>query len=111
MMDSNTTPPTRDLRHLSLKEKAVCYARLVREPGWELLAQAFRPEIPTRVSDRDSRERFLYEAVRAQVIREILEMPHLVMAQAARDVRHRPAQALNGPMPPIEPGDSPLEQR
>lgn len=69
-------------RHLSLKEKASMFHSLVREPGWELLQQSFRPEIRTRITDIDAREAFLYEAIRVQVLNEVFSTPDMVMAQA-----------------------------
>lgn len=90
---------------MSLKEKAGLYARLIREPGWELLKQTFRPELRTRITDSDAKESFLYEAIRAQVIQEIFSTPTQVMNQVDRDYAFRHAQALTEPMPPIEAED------
>jgi hypothetical protein len=72
------------LKALSLKERAACFAELVRMPGWQLLRQSFRPEIRCRITDTDAREAFLYEAVRAQVLQEIFGVPYSVMRQAER---------------------------
>ena len=72
-------------KQLSLKERAAQYANLIREPGWELLQRAFRPDIRTRITDRDGKETLLYEAIRAQLIQEIFATPLLVMQQAERE--------------------------
>lgn len=92
----------RYLKTLTMKEKAALYASLIREPGWELLKQTFRPEIRSRITDTDARELFLYEAIRAQVIQEIFSTPHHVIQQVDRDYFDRHARALNGSMPPID---------
>ncbi len=70
---------------LSLQERAAMFTNLVKEPGWGLLEQSFRPEIRCRISDQDDREAFLYEAIRSQVIQEIFATPHLVIRQAERE--------------------------
>lgn len=72
-------------RQPGLRERAAAFARLVEEPGWELLRQGFRPEIRTRVTDIDAKEAFICEAIRAQVIQEIFSTPHRVMRQAERE--------------------------
>lgn len=77
-------------KHLSLRERAAMFASLIREPGWMLLQQSFRPEIKTRITDRDDREAFLYEAIRAQVLQEIFSLPQLVMRQAEREWSRHP---------------------
>lgn len=68
-----------------LRERATLFSRLIQEPGWELLQRSFRPELRNRITDRDAREAFLYEAVRAQVIQEIFSTPHWVINQAERE--------------------------
>lgn len=75
---------------LSLKEKAALFASLIREPGWALLQKSFRPEIRTRITDIDAKEAFLYEAIRAQVIQEVLSTPLLTIRQAQREWPIRP---------------------
>lgn len=102
-MDS--LPLSRHYKTLSLKEKATLYASLIREPGWELLKQTFRPELRTRITDTDAKESFLYEAIRAQVIQEIFSTPQQVIHQVDRDYAYRQAQALTESMPPIDAED------
>lgn len=96
----------RHFKSLTLKEKASLYASLIREPGWELLKQTFKPELRTRITDTDAKESFLYEAIRAQVIQEIFSMPGQVIHQVDRDYVHRHALALTEPMSPIDAEDS-----
>lgn len=72
-------------KQLSLKERATQYANLIREPGWELLQRSFRPDIRTRITDRDGKDALLYEAIRAQLIQEIFAAPLLVIQQAERE--------------------------
>lgn len=72
-------------KQLGLREKAALFTDLIREPGWELLQSAFRPEMRTRITDTDAKEAFLYEAIRVQVIQEIFAAPHLVIRQAERE--------------------------
>jgi hypothetical protein len=80
---------THAYKQLSLRERATLFSNLIREPGWELLQRSFRPEIRTRITDRDGKEALLYEAIRAQLIQEIFSTPHLVINQAEREwVRH-----------------------
>ncbi|MDX2084698.1 MAG: hypothetical protein SFZ03_04850 [Candidatus Melainabacteria bacterium] len=66
----------------SLVERARCYQKLIEQPGWMLLEQAFSSHVPTAITDQDSRERFLYEATRAQVIQEIFKTPERIIHQA-----------------------------
>ncbi len=62
---------------------------LLREPGWLMLQRAFSPEIRVRISDQNSKEAFMYEAIRSQVIQEIFSMPQLIIDQAERErLRH-----------------------
>jgi hypothetical protein len=77
-------------KQAGLRERAAMFAALVREPGWELLRQSFRPDIRSRITDIDAKEAFLYEAIRAQVIQEIFSTPHLVMRQAEREWARHP---------------------
>jgi hypothetical protein len=77
-------------KQLSLRERAAIFSNLIREPGWELLQRSFRPEIRTRISDSDTREALLYEAIRAQVIQEIFSTPHLIISQAEREWARHP---------------------
>jgi hypothetical protein len=84
-------------KQLSLRERATMLANLIREPGWELLQQSFRPEIRTRVTDKDAREALLYEAIRAQLIQEFFSTPLLVINQAEREWARNPAQAEGFP--------------
>lgn len=72
-------------KQLSLREKAMLFTDLIREPGWDLLQKTFRPEIRTKVTDTDAKEAFLYEAIRAQVIQEIFCAPLLTIRQAERE--------------------------
>lgn len=76
-------------KNLSLRERATLFSSLIREPGWDLLQQSFRPEIRTRIMDKDGKEALLYEAIRAQLIQEIFSTPILVINQAEREwARH-----------------------
>lgn len=77
-------------RTLSLRERASFFSNMVREPGWELLQRAFRPEIRTRITDGDAREAFMYEAIRAQIIQEIFSAPYLIIQQAEREWAREP---------------------
>ena len=77
-------------KQLSLRERASLLSDLIREPGWELLQRAFKPEIRSRITDSDAKEAFLYEAIRAQVIQEIFSAPHLIIHQAAREWSRHP---------------------
>jgi hypothetical protein len=77
-------------KQLSLRERAAIFSNLIREPGWELLQRAFRPEIRTRITDTDAKEALLYEAVRAQIIQEIFSTPHLIINQAEREWSRHP---------------------
>lgn len=80
---------TQAYQQLSLRERAAMFSNLIREPGWALLQRSFRPEIRTRITDRDGKEALLYEAIRAQLIQEIFSTPLLVINQAEREwVRH-----------------------
>ncbi len=97
------TPLSRYFKSLTMKEKAALYANLLREPGWELLKQTFRPEIRTRITDQDAKEQFLYEAIRAQVIQEIFSTPHQVIHQVNRDFSTRSAPASSEPVSPTDP--------
>jgi len=72
-------------KQLSLRERATMFSSLIREPGWDLLQQSFRPEIRTRILDKDGKEALLYEAIRAQLIQEIFSTPLLVIRQAERE--------------------------
>jgi hypothetical protein len=72
-------------KQLGLREKATLFTDLIREPGWELLQSAFRPELRSRITDIDAKEAFLYEAIRAQVIQEIFSTPSLIIQQAERE--------------------------
>lgn len=72
-------------KQLGLREKATLFTDLIREPGWELLQNTFRPELRTRITDTDAKEAFLYEAIRAQVIQEIFLAPSQVIRQAERE--------------------------
>lgn len=72
-------------KQLSLREKATLFTDLIREPGWELLQQSFRPDLRTRITDTDAKEAFVYEAIRAQVIQEIFSTPLLIIQQAERE--------------------------
>jgi hypothetical protein len=74
-----------NFKSLSLQEKASLFFKLMQTPGWELLKQSFRQEIRERIIDTDSREAFLYEAVRAQVLQEIFSAPQIVIRQAERE--------------------------
>lgn len=94
--------PSRYYKTLTMKEKAALYASLIREPGWELLRQTFRPEIRTRITDTDAREGFLYEAIRAQVIQEIFSTPDHVIHQVDRTYFDRHARASHEPVPPTD---------
>jgi hypothetical protein len=94
--------PSRYFKTLTMKEKAALYASLIREPGWELLKQTFRPDLRTRITDSDAKESFLYEAIRAQVIQEIFSTPAHVIHQVDREYFDRHAQALTEPMSPID---------
>jgi hypothetical protein len=78
-------------KQLSLRERAALFTSLIREPGWELLRNSFRPEIRSRITDSDARDAFLYEAIRAQVIQEIFSTPELVIHQAERAWARQPA--------------------
>ncbi len=77
-------------KQLSLRERATMFSNLIREPGWEVLQQSFRPEIRTRINDRDDKETFLYEAIRAQVMQEIFSLPQQVIRQAEREWNRHP---------------------
>lgn len=77
-------------KQLALRERSALFSSLIREPGWELLRQSFRPEIRSRVTDQDAKEAFLYEAIRAQVIQEIFSTPELVIQQAERAWARQP---------------------
>lgn len=77
-------PSSPDWRKRPLPERAAMMARLVQEPGWQLFCQMLAPELRTRVQDADSREAFLYEAIRLQAIQEALALPEQVMRQMAR---------------------------
>ncbi|WP_303673480.1 hypothetical protein [Vampirovibrio chlorellavorus] len=77
-------------KQLSLREKATLFTDLIREPGWDLLQNSFRPELRTRVTDTDAKEAFLYEAIRAQVIQEIFSTPLLIIQQADREWSRKP---------------------
>lgn len=66
----------------TLQDRAQAYASLIREPGWELLQKSL---IRSRITDTDSAVAYLYEAIRAQVIWEIFETPHIVIQQAERE--------------------------
>jgi hypothetical protein len=79
-------------KQLSLRERAAMFANLIREPGWELLQHSFRPEIRTRVTDKDAKEALLYEAIRAQLIQEFFSTPLLVINQAEREWSRNPAR-------------------
>lgn len=80
---------THAYKQFSLRERATIFSSLIREPGWELLQRSFRPEIRTRITDKDGKEALLYEAIRAQLIQEIFSTPHLVINQAEREwLRH-----------------------
>lgn len=84
---------SRDYKQLSLRERAAMFASLIREPGWDLLQRSFRPEIRTRITDKDGKEALLYEAIRAQLIQEIFSTPLLVISQAEREwTRHSAIQ-------------------
>lgn len=74
-----------NIKLLSLQERASAFSQLVREVGWKLLEQTYRPEIRFRICDSDDREAFLYEAIRAQLIQEIFSTPYLIMKQAERE--------------------------
>lgn len=78
-------------KQLALRERAALFSSLIREPGWELLRQSFRPEIRSRITDHDAKEAFLYEAIRAQVIQEIFSTPELIIQQAERAWARQPA--------------------
>jgi hypothetical protein len=71
-----------DFKKLSLRERAALFFDLVETPGWKLLQQYFSPEIKIRVTNADSREQFMYESIRAQVIQEFFNIPRYVMRQA-----------------------------
>jgi hypothetical protein len=71
-------------RVLTLTEKAARLQLLMEHPGWSLLQQTFKPEIRTKVNDSDTKEAFMYEAIRAQVIQEIMTWPTLIVNQAER---------------------------
>jgi hypothetical protein len=77
-------------KQLTLRERARNFSSLIREPGWDLLQQSFRPEIRTRITDQDAKEALLYEAIRAQVIQEIFSTPVMVIKQAEREWARRP---------------------
>lgn len=80
-------------KQLSLRERANLFSSLIREPGWELLQRSFRPELRTRITDKDGKEALLYEAIRAQLIQEIFSTPILVINQAEREwARHSVVQ-------------------
>lgn len=81
---------THPYKQIGLRERAVMFCNLVREPGWELLQRSFRAEIRNRIIDGDTREAFLYEAIRAQVIQEIFSTPFLIMNQAEREWPRNP---------------------
>jgi hypothetical protein len=96
-------------RQLSLRERATLFSELVRMPGWELLQRSYRPEIRSRITDRDARDAFLYEAIRAQVIQEIFSLPQLVIRQAEREWFRQPASDMPLPETLVDDGVSPNE--
>lgn len=98
-------PSAKYYRSLSLKEKAALYASLIREPGWELLRRTYQPEIRTRIIDTNTKESFIYEAIRSQVIQEIFSLPEQVISKINSERIYRPAQTLTEPMPPIDAED------
>ncbi|MBK8191066.1 MAG: hypothetical protein IPK79_11530 [Vampirovibrionales bacterium] len=59
-------------------------AQLIQEPGWRFLVQIMTPELRARIQDTDSREAFLYEAIRLQAIQEVLSLPEQIIRQARR---------------------------
>ena len=71
-----------NIKDLSLKEKARAYQDLINNKGWKLLKASFQTQLSVSIKDRDSKEQFLYESIRAQVLSELFNTPCQIITQA-----------------------------
>ncbi len=85
---------------IQFKHHAETMASLLQHPGWKMVKKISKPSIKTRIMDTDDREAFLYEAIRAQAIMEVLQLPAKIIKQHQQ---HYPAPNSN-PGAPSENG-------
>jgi hypothetical protein len=67
--------------HPHFQHNADVMQQLLVHPGWKLVKKICKPSIKTRILDTDDREAFLYEAIRAQAIMEVLQLPRRIIRQ------------------------------
>jgi hypothetical protein len=73
-----------DLKKLSLADKAKLYAQLLEHPAWQLLQSSFTLGLNQSIKDTNSKEQFLYEAIRLQALKEVFQTPNWVLRQYER---------------------------
>lgn len=86
-----------------LQNKAEVYRDLMRHPGWELLKREFPAVIEGEINNTESKEAFLYQAIRAKTIADIFNTPAQVSRQAQLEME-RMSQANVQAQPPQEGG-------
>jgi hypothetical protein len=85
-----------NLKKLSLADKAQLYAQLLEHPAWHLLQASFTFGLNQSIKDTNSKEQFLYEAIRLQALKEVFQTPNWVLRQYERqegrqfDLIHEP---------------------
>lgn len=69
---------------MSQKDRLRAYSDLIKHPGWQLLKQSFLHDLLPAIQDSDSKERFLYEAIRHQAITEVFHSPYQFIQQVGK---------------------------